>query len=111
MNKLYVSKCNDASFLVPFFILVVAITAAAHVAQLNRESSRNEFGMDSETSGWSFRPHEERKDFVGRIPSTSDKRSGTFSICAKLELRNMYLPKRLRLYREKKKNLNEIYRC
>lgn len=57
-------------------------------AQLNRES-RNEFGIDSETSGWSFRLHEERKDFVGSIPSTSDKRNGTFSICAKLELCNV----------------------
>jgi len=57
-------------------------------AQLNRES-RNEFGIGSETFGWSFRPHEGTKDFVGSIPSASDKRNGTFSICAKLELRNL----------------------
>lgn len=60
-----------------FFILVVAITAAANDAQLNRES-RNEFGIGSETFGWSFRPHEGTKDFVGSIPSASDKRNGTF---------------------------------
>lgn len=81
-------------------------------AQLNRES-RNEFGIDSETSGWSLRPHEGTKDFVGSIPSASDKRNGTFSICAKLELRNLSAKglRHLRKWEEKEKISRKIYRC